>query len=108
MTIQNILIRAEKTTDFTVISEVTIAAFETIEISNHTEQFIIEALRALKALTISLVAEVDGRVVGHIAFSPVTMSDGTKDWYDTMVNWIGRHFGSKVRAEQQTTSGRKP
>jgi len=81
MSIQNVLIRDEKTTDFAVISEVTIAAFKKMEISNHTEQFIIEALRFAKALSISLVAEVDGRVVGHIAFSPVTMSDGTKDWY---------------------------
>jgi putative acetyltransferase len=60
---------------------VTIAAFETMEISNHTEQFIIEALRSAKALTVSLVAETDGIVVGHIAFSPVIISDGTKDWY---------------------------
>jgi putative acetyltransferase len=79
--IQNVLIRDEKRTDFAVISEVTIAAFETMEISNHTEQFIIEALRSAKALTISLVAEADGIVAGHIAFSPVIMSDGTKDWY---------------------------
>ena len=27
------------------------------------------------------MAEVDGRVVGHIAFSPVTISDGTTHWY---------------------------
>ena len=81
MTIQNLLIRDEKPADIPVIAEVTIAAFESMEISNHTEQFIVEALRAVKALVISLVAEVDGRVVGHIAFSPVTMSDGTKDWY---------------------------
>jgi putative acetyltransferase len=60
---------------------VTVAAFKTLEISNHTEQFIIEALRAAKALTVSLVAEVDGRVIGHIAFSPVTISDGTRNWY---------------------------
>jgi putative acetyltransferase len=52
-----------------------------LEISNHTEQFIIEALRAAKALTVSLVAEVDGRVTGYIAFSPLTISDGTRDWY---------------------------
>ena len=81
MTIQNLLIRDELPADIPVISEVTLAAFESMEISNHTEQFIVEALRAVKALVISLVAEVDGRVVGHIAFSPVTMSDGTKDWY---------------------------
>jgi len=75
------MIRDEKSTDFEVISEVTIAAFKTMDISNHTEQFIIEALRSAKALTVSLVAEADGIVVGHIAFSPVTMSDGSKDWY---------------------------
>lgn len=79
--IQDVLIRDEKSTDFEVISDVTIAAFETMEISNHTEQFIVEALRSAKALTVSLVAEAEGIVVGHIAFSPVTMSDGTKDWY---------------------------
>ena len=63
------------------ITEVTVAAFKTLEISNHTEQFIIEALRIAKALTISLVAEVDGRVIGHIAFSPLTISDDTRNWY---------------------------
>ncbi len=81
MAIKNIVIRNEEKDDYAIISEVTIAAFETMEISNHTEQFIVEALRFAKALTISLVAEIDDRVVGHIAFSPVTMSDGTKDWY---------------------------
>ena len=81
MMIQNILIRDEQPADIPVISEVTLAAFESMEISNHTEQFIVEALRAAHALVISLVAEIEGRVVGHIAFSPVTMSDGTKEWY---------------------------
>jgi len=76
-----IVIRSETDADVSVISEVTFAAFKTLEISNHTEQFIIEALRAAKALSISLVAEMDGRVIGHIAFSPVTISDGTRDWY---------------------------
>jgi len=27
------------------------------------------------------VAELDSRVVGHVAFSPVTISDGSWDWY---------------------------
>jgi len=81
MEAQNVLIRDEKDTDYRVISDVTKSAFETMEISNHTEQFIIDALRSAKALTVSLVAEIDGLVVGHIAFSPVTMSDGTNDWY---------------------------
>jgi putative acetyltransferase len=76
-----IVIRNETVADVRAISDVTLAAFSTLEISNHTEQFVIEALRAAKALTLSLVAEMNGRVIGHIAFSPVTISDGTPDWY---------------------------
>ena len=75
------VIRSETGADVSAIAEVTVAAFRTLEISNHTEQFIIAALRAAKALTLSFVAEVDGRVIGHIAFSPVTISDGTRNWY---------------------------
>ena len=75
------IIRKETTSDIEAITQVTIAAFKTLQISNQTEQFIIKALRNANALTISLVAEVDGRVVGHIAFSPVTISDGSTGWY---------------------------
>jgi putative acetyltransferase len=78
---QHMLIRDETPEDYAAISEVTVAAFKTLAISNHTEHVIVEALRSAKALTISLVAEQEGRVVGHIAFSPVTMSDGTNGWY---------------------------
>ena len=74
-------IRPEAFADAEVISQVTEIAFRTMEISNHTEQLIIEALRAAGALAVSLVAELDGNIVGHIAFSPVTMSDGTPDWF---------------------------
>ncbi len=75
------IIRKETTLDIEAITQVTIEAFKTLQVSNHTEQFIIEALRAAGTLTLSLVAEIDGRVVGHIAFSPVTISDGTMHWY---------------------------
>jgi len=75
-----IVIRSETDADAGAIADVTIAAFSTLPISNHTEQFIIAGLRAAKALTVSLVAEMDGRVVGHIAFSPVAMSDGSPGW----------------------------
>jgi len=46
--------------DVCLKTEVTIAAFKTFEISCHTEQFIIAALRAAKALAVSLVAETGG------------------------------------------------
>lgn len=74
-------IRPETSADHTAISSITEAAFRTLEISSNTEHFIVDALRAAGVLTISLVAEQDGRVVGHIAFSPITTSDGTAGWY---------------------------
>jgi len=76
-----VIIRNETDADVTAITEVTVAAFKSLEISSHTEQFIIEALRAAKALSMALVAELDGHVIGHIAFSPLTISDGTRNWY---------------------------
>jgi putative acetyltransferase len=76
-----LVIRNETDADASTIAEVTAAAFEPLQISRHTEQFIVAALRAARALAVSLVAEVDGQVVGHIAFSPVTISDGTPGWY---------------------------
>ena len=77
----NIVIPNEIKSDIKAISEITKAAFNTLPICNHTEQFIINTLRNAKALTISLVAEAEKKVVGHIAFSPVTISDGSLDWY---------------------------
>lgn len=74
-------IRKETASDIEAITEVTRLAFLDHPISRHTEQFIIHALREAGALILSLVAELDGKVVGHIAFSPVTISDGTPNWY---------------------------
>ncbi len=75
------IIRAEAAADIAAITDVTVAAFRNHPFSHQTEHFIVNALRTGNALTISLVAEVDGHVVGHVAFSPVTVSDGTRDWY---------------------------
>lgn len=78
---QPITLRDETAADVQAITAVTIAAFEPLEISGHTEQFVVAALRATGALSVSLVAEVAGTVVGHIAFSPITLSDGSPHWY---------------------------
>lgn len=75
------IIRNETRKDINAISEVTIAAFSDHPVSNHTEQFIINALRRENALTISLIAEIDGQIAGHIAFSPIKISDGSTGWY---------------------------
>jgi putative acetyltransferase len=41
----------------------------------------VDKLREAGALSISLVAEVDGKVVGHIAFSPVSIGGEQSNWY---------------------------
>jgi putative acetyltransferase len=75
------IIRPEEQADIDAITCVTIAAFRDHPFSHQTEQFIVLALRQARALTVSLVAGIDGQVVGHIAFSPVAIADGTPDWY---------------------------
>lgn len=78
---QNFHIRPEQNSDIPAIEALTKDAFATIEHSSHTEHLIINALRQAGALTLSLVAEQAGLVVGHVAISPVTFSDQTLNWY---------------------------
>jgi putative acetyltransferase len=66
------IIRNEIESDAQVIAEITQTAFATCPYGDHTEQFIINALRAAGALTVSLVAEIDRNVVGHVVFSPAS------------------------------------
>jgi putative acetyltransferase len=68
-----IVIRPERAADHEAIDTVTRAAFAAHEHSCHVEQDIIVALRHAGALSLSLVAQVDGRVVGQVAFSPVSI-----------------------------------
>lgn len=77
----NLTIRPETAADIDAISTVTEAAFRTCPYSRQTEPFIVHALRKAGVMTVSLVAETDGKVVGHIAFSPVKISDGSSGWY---------------------------
>lgn len=77
----SILIRKEAAADAVAIDAVTVAAFRNATYSNHTEHFIVRALREAGQLSVSLVADDKGTVVGHVAISPVTISDGTGGWY---------------------------
>ncbi|WP_456825523.1 GNAT family N-acetyltransferase [Cellulomonas sp. P5_E12] len=76
------LIRPERPDgDADAIDRLTVAAFEPQWFSDGSEAPIIRRLRASGDLTLSLVAEDDGDVVGHVAFSPVTI-DGLHDgWF---------------------------
>jgi putative acetyltransferase len=76
-----ILIRAEQVKDIERIAEMTRAAYLENPHSTHTEHLIVESLRREQALSLSLVAEIDGKLVGHIAFSEVDISDGSTGWF---------------------------
>lgn len=75
------LIRCEVLSDVAAIEALTAAAFLNAPHTSHTEQFIVNALREAGKLSISLVAEDEGIVVGHVAVSPVLISNGADRWY---------------------------
>ena len=64
----DILVREEKPGDYETIHTVEAEAFGRPE-----EADLVDALRAHGVLALSIVAEIDGAVVGHIAFSPATI-----------------------------------
>lgn len=76
-----ITIRPERPADIAAIHTLTQAAFRDMPFSDGSEPHLIDRLRASGDLTLSLVAEDPARIVGHIAFSPVTMSDESTGWY---------------------------
>ena len=97
-------IRNETAADVAAIEAVTTAAFLNAPHTSHTEQFIVAALRKDGQLTVSLVAHVDGTVIGHVAISPVSISDGTIGWYGlgpiSVVPEYQRHgIGSRLMRE---------
>ncbi|MEY8688997.1 MAG: GNAT family N-acetyltransferase [Leptothrix sp. (in: b-proteobacteria)] len=75
------LLRREVPGDAQAIQELTKLAFRAVAHSSHTEHLIVDQLRAAQALSVSLVVEVHGELIGHVAVSPVEISDGSPNWY---------------------------
>jgi putative acetyltransferase len=74
-------IRTETRTDHAAIDEVLGAAFAQAPGGGQVERRIVEALRKDGALSLSLVADIDGRIAGYIAFSPVVIGGTAKGWH---------------------------
>ncbi len=75
------IIRPERAEDQSAIRAVIEAAFANHPHSNQSEGRIVDGLRAAGALTLSLVALQGDDVIGHIAFSPITIGGKPVDWY---------------------------
>ena len=76
-----IQLRPAQAEDAQTIEVLTLVGYLAVEHSRHDEHQVIAALREDGQLAVSQVAEHDGYVVGHVAASPVTVSDGARDWY---------------------------
>ncbi len=74
-------IRPESPADAAHIRNIIEAAFAGKPYADGDEQDLVDMLREVGALTLSLVAEVDGEIVGHIAFSPASPSTAGQSWF---------------------------
>jgi predicted N-acetyltransferase YhbS len=80
--IHNLLIRDERPEDLNAICRVIRDAFAGRPESQQTEHLIVSELRKAGALAMSLVAEADGEIAGHVAFSEVDIRPpATGRWY---------------------------
>jgi len=78
---REIPIRPEGEADHSAIFDLTRRAFAPMRFAAGNEQALIGVLRELGALSLSLVAEHEGEVVGHVALSPVTHECGEAGWF---------------------------
>src|SRR5688572_3351387 len=100
----DILIRSERPTDKDLIEKVTFAAFAGKPYSGGTEHLIVDELRKARALALSLVAEYQGNLVGHVGFSSVTINEEDLNWYgigpvSVSPEFQGRGIGSRLIQE---------
>jgi predicted N-acetyltransferase YhbS len=83
----DITIHQETPEDYDKVIVLIEKAFETLEISDHNEGKLVEKLR--KATTfideLSLVAELNGQVVGHILFTPVVIDNGVQQFHSLVL-----------------------
>jgi putative acetyltransferase len=76
-----LLIRSEAPPDHPVIHALTARAFAQMPYAAGDEQHLIDRLRTLGALSLSLVAVQTGVVIGHVALSPATHESGATGWF---------------------------
>ena len=68
-------LRDETPSDLNAVYRVNAQAFET-----NAEAELVNLLRRREKAVISLVAEIQGKIVGHILFSPLSIDPHHKNW----------------------------
>ena len=77
----NITIRDERPEDIPTIFEIVREAFAGRPYADGDEQHLVNTMRDEGALSVSLVAEMGGELIGHISFSPAEAADGSGPWF---------------------------
>ncbi len=75
---RDILIRKEETFDYKEVIELTTKAFENMPFADGGEDKLVERLRKAPNFIseLSLVAESERKILGHILFTPATIENG--------------------------------
>lgn len=101
-------IRKEKPADYQTVFEIVELAFRTMPNADGDEQFLVEELRKNKAFIpeLSLVAEKEDKLVGHILFTPLQIINGDKVFNSltlapvaVLPEYQNQGIGSKLIAE---------
>lgn len=97
----NPVIRPETPADQVAIHNITKRAFAPMTYADGNEQDLIDRFRDAGVLAISLVAELDGAVVGQVTFTEAFAADGSPGWYALGPVAVepqlqDRHIGSKL------------
>lgn len=74
-------VRPEQRADFGPVEVLIEDAFAPMPFSSGTEAQIVTALREADAVTVGLVADDDGEIVGQVTFSPVTIDGAESGWH---------------------------
>jgi len=75
MTARDVSIRTEAPANRDAVRAVNVAAFE-----RNAEADLVDRLRDEASPVVSLIAEREGDIVGHILFTPVTVEDDSASW----------------------------
>lgn len=81
----DIKIRQEKENDYKLAEDVVERSFKNAEHTDHTEHFLVAKLRTSDNFVpeLSLVAEVNGRIIGHVMLTKLLIENGDKI-YDSL------------------------
>jgi len=100
-----IILRQENKNDFESVFHLIEKAFEKEEYSDHKEQFLVERLRKSDAFIpeLSIVAEIDNHIVGHILFTKLQIKNETQTFpslalapVSVLPEFQGKGIGSKL------------